>query len=113
MCSDVSKGSPKDTMAFLVALDPAFEAELDADDLDGLSHHRVMMAFASHFGARHGSYSPKQLAQLGNWLNAGVAAGGELENAISTCFLEHARQLKVNRVLAPYLSPLAKRSTHA
>jgi hypothetical protein len=72
-----------------------------------------MMAFAQYFGANHRAFSAKQLRRLGEWLSASVAAGGEIENAVSTCFLEHARQLKVNRVLAPYLSRLAKGSTHA
>jgi hypothetical protein len=98
---------------FLVELDPAFEAELEVEAPEEFSHHLVMMRFAQYFGANHASYSAKQLRRLGDWLSACVAAGGTLENAVSTCFLEHSRQLKVNRVLAPYLSREAKRGPHA
>jgi hypothetical protein len=31
-----------------------------------------------------------------------VLIDGPLENAIPKCFLEHTRQVKINRVLAPY-----------
>ena len=32
----------------------------------------------------------------------------EIENAVATCFLEHMRQARINRVLAPYLSRMAQ-----
>ena len=113
MRSTVATGSPKDTRDFLVSLAPASETELEDEATEDLTNHRVLMLFAQYFGANHGSFSTKQFRALADWLNAAVAGGGELENAVSTCFLEHASQLKVNRVLAPYLSPQAKRSTHA
>jgi hypothetical protein len=37
-----------------------------------------------------------------------VAAGGEKENAISTCLLEHASQVKVRNIIRPHLSAAAK-----
>jgi hypothetical protein len=113
MRKTVATGSPQSPKDFLVSLDPAFETELEDEADEDLTDHRVMMLFAQYFGANHGSFSSRQLQALGTWLNAAVAAGGELENAVSTCFLEHARQLKVNRVLAPYLSAQAKKSAHA
>jgi hypothetical protein len=113
MRTSIGASSAKDTMEFLVALDPAFETELEEESSDDLTHHRVMMLFADYFGANHRSFSEKQLRRLGEWLSSAVAAGGDIENAVSTCFLEHARQLKVNRTLAPYLSRLAKQKTHA
>jgi hypothetical protein len=110
MCSDIAKGSLNDTMEFLVALDSAFETELEVEDSEELTLHRVMMIFAQYFGANHSRFSQKQLRRLGDWLSTAVSAGDELENAVSTCFLEHARQLKV---LAPQLSQLAKEKSHA
>ena len=51
-------------------------------------------------------HSPQEaLAAL---LNAAVDAGGDAENAASTCLLEHARQVKVDRVLRPWLSQAAR-----
>jgi hypothetical protein len=113
MCSDIARRAPKDTAEFLIALDPPFETELELEDPQELNNHRIMMIFAKYFAANRASFSAKQLRRLGDWLNSAVAAGGELENAVSTCFLEHVRQLKVNRMLAPYLSQAAKDRTHA
>jgi hypothetical protein len=42
-------------------------------------------------------------------INAMVEAGGERENAISTCLLEHASQVKLRAIIRPYLSEAAKR----
>jgi hypothetical protein len=36
------------------------------------------------------------------------AAGAEKENAISTCLLEHASQVKVRNIIHPHLSAAAK-----
>jgi hypothetical protein len=113
MFSDIAKGSPRDTINFLVALDPPFETELEVEEPEQLGHHRIIMIFAQYFGANHRSFSEKQLRRLGEWLSAAVATGGKIENAVSTCFLEHTHQLKVNRILAPYLSQMAKHKQHA
>src|ERR1044072_549721 len=51
--------------------------------------------------------------RFGDWISKAVAVDGHIENAVSTCFLEHTRQVKINRVLAPYLSPVAKAKSHA
>jgi hypothetical protein len=111
--SDINMATPKDMVDFLVALDPPFETELENEKPDELTLHRVMMLFAQYFGANRSSFTKKQLARLGEWLSASVAAGGMVENAVSTCFLEHIHQLKVNRILGPYLSQQAKDKTHA
>lgn len=113
MCSHPARGSLEDTTKFLVALDSAFETELEVEDPAELTLHGVMILFAQYFGANHRRFSEKQLRRLSEWLNSAVSVPGELENAVSTCFLEHTRQLKVNRLLAPYLSKLAKEKSHA
>ena len=86
---------------------------LETENEDELTAHRIMMLFAQYFGANHGSFTKKQLARLGEWLSSSVATGGTLENAVSTCFLEHSHQLKVNRIIAPFLSHDAKAKTPA
>jgi hypothetical protein len=57
----------------------------------------------------HGSFTEKQLPTFGNWVNSAVSIGDDLENAVSTCFLGHAKQVSINRVLGPHLSAAAKR----
>jgi hypothetical protein len=113
MCSHLAQGSLKDTTEFLVALDAGFETELEVEEPEDLTLHRVMSLFAQYFGANSSRFSEKQLRRLGEWLNSSVSVSGELESAVSTCFLEHARQLKVDRLLAPYLSKVAKEKSHA
>lgn len=113
MCSQFAHGSLEDATKFLVGLDSAFETELEVEDPEELNLHRVMMLFAQYFGANGNRFSEKQLRRLGEWLSSAVSTPGELENAVSTCFLEHIRQLRVNRLLAPYLSKSAKDKSHA
>jgi hypothetical protein len=113
MRSPVPSDVLEDTVRFLVALDSAFETELEVEEPEELTLHSVMIIFAQYFGANARSFSEKQLRRLGEWLNKAVSVPGALENAVSTCFLEHTRQLKVNRLLAPYLSKLAKEKSHS
>ena len=97
-----------------MALDPSFETEMENEGPpEEFTHHQIVMIFAEYFSVNHRAFSERQLRSLGQWLSEAVAAGGEIENAVSTCLLEHSRQLKVNRVLAPYLSKQAKGGTHA
>lgn len=102
-------------LQFLASTDPAFRAWWDEADHapDETTAHRVMAEFAEHFSRAHRDYAPRQLKALGHWLSEAVATEGALENAVSTCFLEHSRQLKVDRVLAPYLSKVARDKCHA
>ncbi len=72
-----------------------------------------MRCFAEYFGAEGGAASERQLQALGGLINEAVAVDDELENAVSTCMLEHLRQIKAYKILSPYLSPKAKQKTHA
>lgn len=112
---------PQDTLRELCALFPEFETwwneeEIEDGLVDGvhreLTHHHLMMEFLDFFGKRHGSFTEKQLRSLGEWVNRAVSVGDDLENAVSTCFLEHSHQARIDRVLAPYLSRQAKGKSH-
>lgn len=63
-----------------------------------------MREFTYYFGKEIDAISEKQLAKLAELLVLGTKVTGPLENAIDTCFLEHTRQTKVNRQLAPWLA---------
>ena len=116
---------PQETLRQLCELFPDFgewwKIEESPPLKDGLvngvfyqwTHHRVMQAFLMYFAKNHLSFTEKQLRRFGDWISKAVSIDSDLENAISTCFLEHTRQLKINRVLAPYLSPVAKVKSHA
>jgi len=116
---------PQETLRQLCAMFPTFakwwEHEEGPPEADGLvdgvyyewSHHRVLSEFLVYFGARRDRFDPRQIENLAQWLNDLVAAGGILENAASTSFLEHTHQVEAYAVLAPYLSEEAKARTHA
>jgi hypothetical protein len=111
---------PLDALRELCSIFPEFERwwnEEEAEDslVDGvhleLTNHRVLMEFLGYFAKRHGSFTEQQWRSFGAWVNEAVGVDDDLENAVSTCFLEHCRALRLNRILAPYLSPQAKRKS--
>jgi hypothetical protein len=101
--------SPTELLSLLGGIYPAFvsfaECEPDSGfDPEPLTYHYLMCEFAVFFGRESSSSTKRQLEHLAEFLARAVEAGGNLENAVSTCFLEHTRQLKVNRVLGPWLA---------
>lgn len=113
---------PQNALRELCELFPGFENwwnEEETEDalVDGvhrdLTHHHLMMEFLDFFAKHHRSFTEKQLRSFGAWVSSAVSVGDDLENAVSTCFLEHSRQAGIDRVLAPYLSRQAKGKPHA
>jgi hypothetical protein len=70
------------------------------------SLHSVYMSFLPLFSAS--ALTQHQWRQVADLFSREVAAGGDRENAVDTCVLEHLHQVKLNRVLRPLLSPAAK-----
>jgi hypothetical protein len=110
---------PQDTLRQLSEIFPSFDEwwkDEQAPTEDGLvngvyyewRHHSVMREFLQYFASNRASFTEEQLRRVGAWINEAVSIQGDLENAVSTCFLEHTRQVKINRVLDPHLSPQAK-----
>lgn len=115
---------PQETLHLLCSLFPSFESWWQSEEVpteDGLvdgvyyewTHHSVMSEFLVYFSKNHASFTENQLEGFGDWVNNAIATDGDLENAVSTCFLEHARQVRINRILAPYLSKQAKDKSRA
>jgi hypothetical protein len=77
------------------------------------SFHGVMIDFTQYFGRSIDTFSEKQMREIGDLINAAVADDSPLENAVSTCLLEHLRQIKASKKLAPFLSSIAKGKSHA
>jgi len=102
-------------LAQLQAIFPAFEHSWDADAWPGMSrtYHSVVNELTEYVPSTLKACSETQVQEFASWLNGSVLAGGDVENAVSTCFLEHSHQLKVYALLAPHLSALAKARTHA
>lgn len=98
--------SPSALAETLKGMFPEFASELDGDEM--ASYHQVVQRLAPVV-AGYLEGSPTQVAQFCKLVNAMVAAGAEKENAISTCLLEHASQVKVRNLIRPHLSAAAKR----
>jgi hypothetical protein len=101
--------SPEELQSALVAIFPSFAAVLDEPvdselEPESATFHAVMRDFAWYFAKEAGSFSEKQFQLTAELLTRSVEQVGQLENAVSTCFLEHTRQLKVNRQLAPWFA---------
>ena len=110
---------PRALWGVLIAIVPGFaeaypEAELAERERDGAAtFHAVLQAFTPCFGVEHANLSERQLRRFAEVVNEAVAVPDQLENAMATCFLEHLRQIRSLKTLAPYLSEQAKRMTRA
>lgn len=100
---------PEQLLASIKAIFPEFGKGLVAQD----SLHSVMQHFAVYFGTNKNDFSERQIRLLGSLIDEAVAAEDVLENAVSTCLLEHLRQIDGYKTLSPYLSKKAKERTHA
>lgn len=97
----------------LIAMFPNFKEELIEEVFDygydfPLSFHRVWMALARVIYTYLQSSTLKALKEFCYIVNHMVDAGGDKENAVSTCLLEHATQLGIKKIIKPYLSSEAK-----
>jgi hypothetical protein len=90
------------------------EAGILEDPEKPVGLHAVMMHFSCHgWPADDPELANRQLKALGELLSEAVAVDDLFENAVSTCLLEHLGQIERYWMLAPYLSPLAKRKCRA
>ena len=76
--------------------------------------HCVMLLFSGYLGRAINTLSDQQLCALGNLIiNEAVSIDDDLENAVSTCLLEHLHQINCLKSLSRYLSTKAKGRTRA
>ncbi len=105
--------APTDLVNRLLALFPAFSEEWDGGEGygyegDSFSYHSVILTFAPLSASYLNDAQPKVVKAFAELLNYAVKNGGALENAVSTCLLEHASQLGIRGTLSPYLVPKAR-----
>jgi hypothetical protein len=113
--SAAEKKFPEQVLADLVSIFPNFQdyALDDETSSDTLTVHHVMFLFTDFFSGAHSTCSDRQLNKFGSWVNEVVQVDDDLENAVSTCFLEHTGQIGVAKLLRPHLSKLAKQKSRA
>jgi len=105
--------SPIQLVSELKDLFPGFGARWDDGRSFGYageaySYHSIMLTFGPISSKLFAEASPDQLMAFCRLLNEAVAQGGKFENAVSTCFLEHASQMGVRAYIRPYLSQKAR-----
>jgi len=103
----MSFDTPRDLRAALVRLFPDFGAE-PADESE--SYHRVVMDLAPSLLGYLELSSPPTVEAFADLVNDMVGAGGEPQNAIETCLLEHASQLRCAGLLRPHLDDRTRRA---
>ena len=114
--------TPDEFAALLTALFPPFAAEWATSVTDrkgqvteigydiGTTFHQVLQAFAPISFKLMSASTSRQVESFCQIINQAVSEPGSLENAISTCLLEHASQLGIRKILQPHLSQAAKKT---
>jgi hypothetical protein len=102
----MSMDSPAALAAALRELFPAFAGEIEGDDLT--SYHEVVQRLAPRITGYLQAAPERRTAAFCKLVDELVAAGGDRENAISTCLLEHASQLGLEKTLRPHLGAAAR-----
>jgi len=98
--------SPARLAETLTKMFPEFAAELEGEEVT--SYHQVVQRLAPVITGYLQGAPKGTVERFCAVVNAMVTAGSEKENAISTCLLEHASQVKVRNIIRPYLSAAAK-----
>jgi len=108
--------SPRDLVDHLVGIFPAFVHEWDEGEAFGYSggdsFHAVFLTFVPKCHEFLERATPNQTKEFCRLINHLVERGGDLCNAISTCFLEHASQIGIGKTLWSHLSKAARREVH-
>jgi hypothetical protein len=104
--------TPQELVASLINIFPSFGQQWDNGESFGYdsdySYHSVFLFLGPMCFKLLSEGNVKQQDKFCTLINLCVAQGGKLENAVSTCFLEHASQLGVRKIIKPHLSPEAK-----
>ena len=104
----------KELSTLLTEIFPGFSADCEVEEIQPeTTLHFVIRNFTTYFSDSRDTFSEFQLKKLAHFINDAVAVDDNLENAVSTCFLEHLHQVRSYKVLAPFLSREAKHKTHA
>jgi hypothetical protein len=114
----VERISPPQLRDALVDIFPGFQQYWEDDENPHLeagefNHHGLMLEFVSYFAKGLAGFSEKQLQRLAIVINDSVSKPGPVENAVSTCFLEHLHQIHAEKALRPFLSSEAKAKSRA
>lgn len=102
--------TPQELLKQLVKIFPDYEFEWDAYGYGptDFSYHSLLMDFTTYYGSKNSDFDERQVRACADLVNTAVDAGGNLENAFATCFLEHLGQVGAKKTLKKHLSNAAK-----
>lgn len=75
----------------------------------GPTYSSVLREFAYFFARDISEFPDRQLRRFAEFLARCLDAGGELGEAVESCFLEHTRQPRVQARLQPFLAAAQKK----
>jgi hypothetical protein len=99
--------SPAALAERLIALFPLFAGELEGEEIE--SYHQVVQRLAPVIAGYLQNSPEHTLDRFCELVNAMADAGGDQENAISTCLLEHATQVGIRKIIRPHLGAAARK----
>jgi hypothetical protein len=99
--------SPTSLAKRLTELFPPFAVELQGEEIS--SYHQLVLWLAPVLNEYLHKSSAHTIEDFCKMINRMVAVGGEKENAISTCLLEHASQMNIDAIIRAHFSGAAKR----
>jgi hypothetical protein len=108
----IKMNTPRELVDQLISIFPEFLEEWDEGESFGgigvYNYHTVLIEFAPISYRMLNGGTPNQIKKFCDLINHMVEMGGDQENAVSTCFLEHASQIGVRKIIKPYLSKEAE-----
>ncbi len=105
--------TPEELLQSLKDIFPKYVFERNEYDTINLSYHSLLNDFIYFYGKNSTTFTERQLRNFAEVINSAVDAGGTLENAFSTCFLEHLEQIKCRKPLLSFLSAASRTRLHA
>ena len=85
---------------------PGFATEFDDDDLQ--TFHSVLMWLSPVIAGYLQTSDVRTKMRFCEVVDGLMEAGGEAENAVATCLLEHASQIGIYKFCKQHLGPAAK-----
>jgi len=105
--------TPSELRDRLISMFPGYVFVRDEYDLLDFTFRARLMDFTDYYGVNNSAFTDLQIKAFASLINEAVEAGGELENAFSTCFLEHLHQVHARKPLTTFLSKMARKKLHA
>ena len=102
----IDMDSPEKIKEKIITIFPEFKNEFEEDE--EITFHCIFLTLSPISNVLFSSATQKQIKEFCSILNSGIQNGGEFEDAISTCFLEHASQINIRNIIKPHLSKEAK-----